>query len=65
MKMKCIYFCTHLHENGKKRKKKPKKTKTQKNANNEEAKKRKRIFSRTKTHIFKNEDANSRSTMST
>ena len=56
MKMKCICFRTHLHENDKKKRKK--KTKTQKNANenakerkkNEDAKnakKRRRIFSRT------------------
>ena len=73
MKIKYICFCTHLHENAKKRKKtenakEHKKTKTQKI---KRKKKRRRICSGTKTHIFKNEDAkknenaNSRRTMST
>ena len=70
--MKCICFCTRLHENAKKTQKNEnakerKKTKTQKNAKNENAyfQERRRIFSRTKTQKNENEDANSRRTMST
>ena len=60
--MKCICFCTHLRENAKNAKKnqnakKPKRKRTQKTKTQ---KKPKRIFSRTKTHIFKNEDARKR-----
>ena len=61
MKMKCICFCIHLYENAKNAKKKRKRKKNEnakERKKNENAKKRKGIFSRTKTHIFKNEDAN-------
>ena len=56
MKIKCICFCTYLHENAKK-------TQKNENAKNENVKERKKKTKtqinakKTKTHLFKNEDA--------
>ena len=55
MKMKCIYFCTHLHENAKKTKKNENAKKRKRKRMQKKRKRKKR--KKTKTHIFKNEDA--------
>ena len=61
MKMKFICFCTYLQENAKKRITN-KDAKERKTLKTQKKKQPRRIFSRTQTHSFQNEDVKKRKT---